>query len=81
MAEFKSGDVVVHLGGVLKERSRNRGMVLTILEGPVRIEGYAGTRYIVDKPIWAQGAENATMYHAKAEYLFRLRTAEALNVR
>lgn len=72
MEEFKPGDVVVHLGGALKERSRNRGRVLTILEGPVRIDGYSGNRYIVDKPIWVRDAGNATVYHANAEYLLKL---------
>lgn len=80
MAEFKSGDKVVHLGGVLKELSRNRGMVLTILEGPIRMEGYTGWRYIVDLPLWKPGSEHATMYHADAKNLLGLRYAKTLGL-
>ena len=80
MAEFKAGDKVVHLGGVRKELSHNRGMVLTILEGPIRIAGYAGGRYIVDRPLWQHGSELATMYHANAKYLLGLRYAKTLGL-
>lgn len=77
---FKSGERVVHLGGVRKELSRNRGMVLTILEGPVRIVGYTGERYIVDQPIFPHGSEHATLYHANAKYLLALRYAKTLGL-
>lgn len=80
MSAFKPGDKVVHLGGVRKELSLNRGMVLTILEGPIRIAGYTGERYIVDRPIWQHGSEHATMYHADARNLLGLRHAKTLGL-
>jgi hypothetical protein len=74
MAKFKAGDRVVHLGGVKGTASRNRGKELIILEGPLRISGAAGVRYIVDRPLYssrtALGEED--MYHANEDYLLRL---------
>jgi hypothetical protein len=73
---FKAGDIVVHTGGTSGIRSRNRGMVLTILEGPLRIVGLRGYRYIVDRPLYLYGqpiGESPTMYSANAEYLFKLK--------
>jgi hypothetical protein len=74
MAKFKAGDKVVHLGGALGSASRNRGMELIILEGPLRIMGVPGTRYIVDRPIYHTGSNNAepNMYHANEDYLLKL---------
>lgn len=70
---FKAGDKVVHLGGALGEASRNRGTVLTILEGPLTIDGWQGVRYIVDKPMFAEKALTADHYHANGRYLLKLK--------
>ena len=74
MAKFKAGDKVVHLGGVIGDASRNRGMELIILEGPMRIAGAAGTRYIVDRPLYSSrtGGSGPDMYHANEQYLLKL---------
>lgn len=73
MSKFKVGDNVVHLGGVRGELSRNRGKVLTILEGPIKIEGFSGYRYIVDKPLFADDFFNSTSaHHANEQYLLKL---------
>lgn len=73
MAKFQNGDTVVHLGGVSGLASRNRGVVLTIKDGPLRIYGYSGQRYIVDRPLFMQGGVSATAYHANEQYLLKLR--------
>ncbi|ASJ79307.1 hypothetical protein HOU10_gp31 [Curvibacter phage P26059B] len=74
MEKFKAGDRVVHLGGVLGKASRNHGMELVILEGPMRIAGVAGTRYIVDRPLYSNrtGVGDPDMYHANEQYLLKL---------
>lgn len=69
---FKHNDKVVHLGGKLGTASKNRGKVLTILEGPLKIAGFSGDRYIVDKPVYKHSSDKATMYHANSAYLLKL---------
>ena len=73
MSTFVAGDKVVHLGGLCGGISRNRGVALTIKEGPLRISGYAGVRYIVDRPIYVAGRVNADIYHADEAYLMKLK--------
>lgn len=72
MKQYKNGDKVVHLGGVNGTASRNRGVVLTILEGPMKIVGYKGVRYIVDRPMYLAGSPTPNAYHANAEHLLKL---------
>lgn len=73
MEQYKNGDKVVHLGGAKGQTSRNRGSVLTILEGPIKIVGYTGVRYIVDRPVYITGHPKPIVYHADAEYLLKLK--------
>lgn len=73
MSKFKAGDKVVHLGGVYGTSSRNRGKVLNILDGPYKIAGWAGSRYIVDRPVFAVASPTATGYHANEEHLLLLK--------
>lgn len=73
MPQFKRGDKVVHLGGVLGEASRNRGKVLTIVDGPYKFVGYAGERYITDRTVDYSNCDEPAQYHANAEYLLLLK--------
>lgn len=73
MSKFKAGDKVVHLGGMYGNASRNRGMVLTVLEGPLRISGFSGSRYIVDRPLYVAGALTPAMHHANEDCLLLLK--------
>ena len=73
MSTFVAGDKVVHLGGLRGLSSRNRGVALTIKEGPLRISGYAGVRYIVDRPLYVFGGVSADIYHANEAYLMKLK--------
>lgn len=72
MRQFKAGDKVVHLGGACGLQSRNRGRVFEIKEGPVSIKGYAGSRYIVDRPAYIEGRSLADVYHVDERYLLKL---------
>ena len=71
MAEFKQGDKVVHLGGRAGLASRNRSKVFTIVDGPYRIEGFTGLRYIVNKPVYIYNS-STPVFHANAEHLLKL---------
>ena len=79
MAEFKQGDKVVHLGGRAGLASRNRGKVLTIVDGPYRISGFTGLRYIVDVPVYLH-EDSTQVYHANAANLLKLRFAKELGI-
>lgn len=80
MAEFKRGDKVVHLGGVRGLNSRNRGQVMTIVDGPYNIVGYKGTRYIVDVGVYLESKGDAVVYHAGGAHLLHLRYAKTLGI-
>lgn len=73
MAQFKAGDKVVHLGATASQASRNRGKVLTILEGPRKIVGFTGVRYIVDKPLFMPNDLTPDLHHADERYLLLLK--------
>lgn len=73
MSKFKAGDKVVHLGGDYGNARRNRGLVLTVLDGPYNISGWSGSRYIVDRPVYAVGAPTGADYHADEEHLLLLK--------
>lgn len=77
MSEFNVGDKVVHVGGRSGSACPNRGLVLTILDGPYKIMGWAGLRYVVDGGVLVDGK---TIRHANAAHLLRLRVAESLGV-
>ncbi|MCA3173538.1 MAG: hypothetical protein ING25_10890 [Burkholderiales bacterium] len=79
MAEFKQGDKVVHLGGRAGLASRNRDKVLTIVDGPYRIAGFTGLRYIVDAPVYLYQS-NQQVYHANAAHLLKLQYAKELGI-
>ena len=79
MAEFKQGDKVVHLGGRAGLASRNRGKVLTIVDGPYLIVGFTGVRYIVDAPVHLYQSKSK-VYHANAAHLLQLRYAKELGI-
>lgn len=72
MSQFKQGDKVVHLGGLSGVNSANRGKVLTIIDGPYKIVGYVGERYIVDKACKIH-MHDEYVYHANAEHLLKLK--------
>jgi hypothetical protein len=76
MAEFKRGDKVVHLGGKSGLNSRNRGQVMTIIDGPYSLKGWAGVRYIVDVGVYLEDAGETVHYHANAAHLLHLRYAK-----
>ena len=80
MAEFKRGDKVVHLGGVRGLNSRNRGQVMTILDGPYKIAGYQGPRYIVDAGVYMEYSGDQLVYHANSAHLLQLRYANTLGI-
>ena len=80
MEEFKRGDKVVHLGGVRGLNSRNRGQVMTILDGPYNIAGYKGTRYIVDVGVYMEDSGDTLVYHASSAHLLQLRYAKTLGI-
>ena len=59
--------------------SRNRGKVFTIVDGPYRIAGFNGLRYIVDAPVHLYQSK-LQVYHADAAHLLQLRYAKELGV-